>query len=286
MKCLQAPVSKILTWSCVDGPGNRMVLFLQGCNFNCLGCHNPHTIGQCNNCGDCITACPTSALAMRGGRVRFYPERCSDCDDCLKTCPIDANPMVQAYSVEDILTLLRENRFFLSGITVSGGEATMHVAFIKALFTAMGDDPELRHLTRFIDSNGHLGPAGWQELLAVTDGVMLDIKAFDAALHRFLTKRANTRSLASARLLSDAGKLFELRYLMIPGFTDAETEIDALIAFARTLKGSVRIRLNGFRRHGVRGEAAHWPAMSRETLEAAAARLEHAGAGPVALPAV
>jgi pyruvate-formate lyase-activating enzyme len=44
-------VSKILRWSVVDGPGNRLVLFLQGCNFACPGCHNPYTIGQCNDCG-------------------------------------------------------------------------------------------------------------------------------------------------------------------------------------------------------------------------------------------
>ncbi len=32
---ISATVSKILNYSCVDGPGNRMVLFLQGCNYRC-----------------------------------------------------------------------------------------------------------------------------------------------------------------------------------------------------------------------------------------------------------
>lgn len=32
----------ILTDSIVDGPGIRVVVFMQGCNWNCEGCHNPH----------------------------------------------------------------------------------------------------------------------------------------------------------------------------------------------------------------------------------------------------
>jgi pyruvate formate lyase activating enzyme len=42
-----APVGRIagtLTSSLVDGPGNRFVVFCQGCNLDCLACHNPTTI--------------------------------------------------------------------------------------------------------------------------------------------------------------------------------------------------------------------------------------------------
>ena len=41
---MSARLADIITFSSVDGPGNRFVIFLQGCNFDCISCHNPHTI--------------------------------------------------------------------------------------------------------------------------------------------------------------------------------------------------------------------------------------------------
>lgn len=39
-------LADVVPSSFVDGPGNRYVVFLQGCSFDCLACHNPHTIGR------------------------------------------------------------------------------------------------------------------------------------------------------------------------------------------------------------------------------------------------
>ncbi|PWX63734.1 glycine radical enzyme activase, partial [Clostridium perfringens] len=52
-----ALINKIIPFSCVDGPGNRMVIFFQGCNFKCLYCHNPETINKCISCGKCVENC-------------------------------------------------------------------------------------------------------------------------------------------------------------------------------------------------------------------------------------
>lgn len=262
------------------------MLFLQGCNYACAGCHNPHTIGQCDACGDCIPACPAGALSLCGGQIVFDATTCTRCDACLAACPVSANPMVQHLDVAEVVALLRRYRPFLTGLTVSGGEATLQAGFIAALFAAVRADADLAGLTCMIDSNGHLGIDGWKRLLPVTDGVMLDIKAFDPDLHRALTGRTNARSLASVRHVHGQGKLHELRFLMIPGRTDSAAEIDSLIGFARSLGAPIRVRLNAFQHHGVRGPALDWPKMPRAGIEAAADRLRASGIGEVVTPAV
>jgi len=286
MNSIRATVSKVLTYSIVDGPGNRLVVFLQGCNFDCTACHNPHTIGECNHCGDCIPACHVDALSLVDGRVVFDPLNCDQCDDCLAVCPIDANPMVKDYGVEDIVALAREHRPFLSGVTVSGGEPTRQLEFVIALFRAIKADDALAGLDCFVDSNGHLGRSGWEALLPVTDGVMLDIKSFDSSLHRELTGIENVMSLASARLLHDAGKLYELRFLLVPGKTDVEAELDELAEFVNALGGDIRVRLNAFQHHGVREAARAWEPMSEDGVGRAAERLRAAGVRNVVTPAV
>ncbi|MFV0425347.1 MAG: radical SAM protein [Bacilli bacterium] len=42
-------IHKIIKSSIVDGPGNRLAIFMQGCNFDCWYCHNPETIPMKDN---------------------------------------------------------------------------------------------------------------------------------------------------------------------------------------------------------------------------------------------
>lgn len=286
MNSTRATVSKILSYSIVDGPGNRLVIFLQGCNFHCAACHNPHTIGECNHCGECIPACHVDALSLVDGRIACDPTACDHCDACLEVCPISANPMVRDYSVAEILALAREQRPFLTGVTVSGGEPTQQLEFVIELFHAIKSDQQLAELSCLIDSNGYLDASGWERVLPVTDGVMLDLKGFDRPTHEALTGMPNGRSLASARLLHAAGKLHELRFLLVPGSTDSDAELDSLAEFVKELGAGTRVRLNAFQRHGVKGEALGWEAMTEAGVDRAAGRLRAAGIDNVVTPAV
>ena len=286
---LRAMVSRWLPFSCVDGPGNRLVLFLQGCNFRCPGCHNPHTMGLCDHCGDCVPGCPGGALAMQEGRVSWQAELCTHCDRCLDVCPRHASPKTRQMSVAEVRALRRRYGPLLTGITVSGGEATTQLPFVIALFTAIKAAPDLARLTCLLDSNGSLGKTGWQRLLPVLDGAMIDLKGWRDSVHHSLTGYGRERVLASLQLLAQAGKLAEVRLLQVPGQSDylaADGTLEAgLAAFLRAL-GPVPIRLNGFRHHGVRGEALSWPEAGSADLTVLANALKAKGFGSVMLPAI
>lgn len=273
MKKTRGLVSKIIRFSAVDGPGNRLVMFLQGCNFRCINCHNPHTIGQCTACGQCIATCPAGALKLEkapeteptsmGGesfetiQIHFTEAICQGCDRCLAVCSASSNPRTRWMEVTEVQELIRQVSPFLSGITVSGGEATLQLAFLRELFQAVKADPVLKGLTTFLDSNGTLSLAGWNELLPVMDGAMIDLKALDPAIHQQLTGTDNTRVLQSIPYLFRHNRLYEVRLLIIPGYNAELEQAYATASYLAEVCPTTRIRLIPFRIHGVKSVYQH-----------------------------
>ncbi|MGF1754288.1 YjjW family glycine radical enzyme activase [Vibrio makurazakiensis] len=263
----QAKVSRVLTFSCVDGPGNRLVLFLQGCNFDCITCHNPHTINHCNHCGDCVEPCPAGALAFsESGKVIWNAELCTNCDKCIEVCSHKSSPKITTMTVTEVIALVRSNHFFLSGITVSGGEATMQLPFIIELFKSIKQDSELSHLTCFIDSNGSLPESGWEKVMPYLNGAMIDLKSWQSETHQWLVGRDNHRVFKSINQLAEHGKLYEVRLLHIPERSDLDTEIEQVGQFLKRLPEKVNIRLNAFQHHGVQGVALEWDKCTEQQM--------------------
>ncbi|MGF1870017.1 YjjW family glycine radical enzyme activase [Photobacterium indicum] len=295
-----ATISKILNFSCVDGPGNRLVIFLQGCNYQCKSCHNPQTIDMCNHCGDCVETCPTGALKLvsiienkqskpapnNPQKVKWDASLCSHCDNCLAVCPKQSSPKTQQYTVAEMLDVIRNNLFFISGITVTGGEATLQSGFIQGLFSAIKSSSNLQHLTCMIDSNGSLRTTSWAKLLPFTDGVMIDLKAWQEETHLWLTGRQHHRVLQSIELLAQHNKLYEVRLLHIPGKTDFDAEVDELASYLTQLPKDTRIKLNAFQHHGVTGEALTWETCQESDITYLANQLTERNVTNIVVPSV
>lgn len=280
-----ALVSKIIPFSCVDGPGSRLALFLQGCNLRCKNCHNPWTMGRCNDCGECVPQCPHQALSVHDGKVSWQAEVCQQCDTCLHMCPQQATPMAQTMSVEQVIQQIAQVAPFIEGITVSGGEATTQLPFIIALFQTLKSTPSLAHLTCLVDSNGELPISGWQKLQPVCDGVMVDLKSWDSARHLALTGRGNARIKRSIQWLAQHSMLTELRLLVIPGHSDYLEEAESLGAFIAEL-GDIPVRLNAFHAHGVYGEAKAWGSAGPTDIDAVSQALQARGITRLIPPAL
>lgn len=279
-KLLLAPVNKIIDNSIVDGPGNRTAVFFQGCNFDCTYCHNPETIHTCTGCGACVSVCPAGALTVpdlsaghgeparhdesgshgesgspnvpaRHGVPVWNSALCCGCDACIKTCPSCSSPKITWMSPEAVEARIKNNMPFIRGVTCSGGECTLQAGFIARLFTrtkALG-------LTNLLDSNGSM-EFQEDELLSLTDGVMLDIKAFDPEVHRTLTAMDNKTVLSNAVFLAERGKLPEIRTVVIPGILPNE---ETVFEITRLLSpflsaGEIRYKLIKYRPMGVRQE--------------------------------
>lgn len=257
-------INHVLPRSFVDGPGNRAVVFVQGCNFHCLYCHNPFTINFCSDCGICVQACPQGALRMENGRVTWDRNRCVECDTCIKTCPSFSSPRVSRYTPQALWAELAPLQAFTSGVSISGGEVSLQIPFITAFFEQVK-----RHsrLTTLIETNGYAGPQAYLPLLPVLDMAMVDLKAGDDQTHERLTGKPLAPVLETIQFLHAQGKLYAVQQVIAPGFTEEEGSMRRTAQLLAGIDPGIRLRLLRFRPHGTSGAAAEWPSPSDESME-------------------
>ncbi len=214
-----------------DGPGLRLVVFLQGCPFRCLYCANPDTI------------------AFEGGTP---------------TPP------------DEILRMAMSQRAFFGkrgGVTFSGGEPTSQAEALVPLVRRLKE----AGIHVCIDTNGGVWNAHVEELLSLADLVLLDVKQIDPARHEALTGRSNAQTLRTAAWLEEQGHPFWLRYVLVPGISDAEEDIRTLGERLGGYKSLQRVEVLPYHRLGVhKYEAMGWDYQLADVVENTPEQLQRA----------
>lgn len=203
---------------------------------------------MCNHCKECVKSCPVHALTIEDNHVQWDQNLCVNCDTCIKVCPNLSSPKISWMSVEELLKVINKKKAYIRGITVSGGECMNHAAFLLELFKEV----KKLGLTCLIDSNGYYDFQKYPELLAICDGIMLDVKAVDNQFHKQLTGVKNTIVLNNLDYLLKQEKLEEVRTVLLPNHqTQNLTTIDYV---SKRIRNHCRYKLIKYRHFGVREE--------------------------------
>ncbi|MEK3912340.1 pyruvate formate-lyase-activating protein [Paenibacillus sp. FSL H7-0331] len=145
------------------------------------------------------------------------------------------------------------------GITVTGGEPTLQAAFVARLFSACKARWGLHTV---LDTNGFCEPEHAQELLKVTDLVLLDLKMINSDKHIALTAQPNDRIKRFAHYLNEIQKNIWIRHVLVPGFTDGYEDLSELGQFIGSLNNVNKLELLPYHRMGV----YKWQQMGKEYL--------------------
>lgn len=204
-------VHSLESFGAADGPGVRYVIFLQGCRMRCQFCHNPDTWEE------------------QGGTI---------------------------YTAEELLSkALRYRNYWGTegGVTVSGGEPLLQMDFLLEFFALAKEkgihtvlDTAGQPFTREEPFFGKL-----EELMKVTDLLLLDLKEMNPERHRRLTGRENDNILEFARYLSEIGKPVWIRHVLVPERSDFVEDLQALRAFTETLANVERIEVLPYHTMGI-----------------------------------
>lgn len=148
--------------------------------------------------------------------------------------------------VSDIKKYESYFKFSNGGITVSGGEPLLQPDFLYNLLKRCKDIG----IHTAIDTSGSVLPRNLDDILSVTDLVLLDIKQINKMKHKNLTGLSNTNSLKFARLLSDRQIPVWIRHVLVPGLTSADEDLKNLGAFIATLKNVEKIEVLPYHKMG------------------------------------
>lgn len=226
-----------INWSThTDGPGQRVAIYLQGCNLTCDWCHSPHSQGMsspllffeslCQGCKLCLNACPYGVHEFSRGIHILNRSQCQSCGRCIGSCPQSSMGKEGALSlptkeesvqklfdlVEPQLNLFRGK----GGITFSGGEPLLQIAPLREMAALCKNNG---HHT-VIETSGTIFCAEVNTLLPLIDTWLVGLRIINGKNEGLSCQlEVKVRSLLH-RIRTSSTSQIVVRIPVVPGYTD------------------------------------------------------------------
>lgn len=204
----KAIVNKIETFGLVDGPGVRVVIFLQGCNMRCKYCHNPET------------------WALKSKECKEYTPQ-ELVDFCYRYHTYWGKNMSNG------------------GVTFSGGEPLLQLDFLIE-FAKLAKQKNINIAIDtcgqpFTNEKEYLEK--FDILASLVDLFIVDIKCFDNDLHKEITGHTNTNIFDMLKHLDLLKKDVWIRHVLVPNLTDSKEDLLNTKQFLNTLNNVRKVEV-------------------------------------------
>jgi len=175
---------------------------------------------------------------------------------CPLRCLYCANPDCRSIengkltTVDELITEIKKYKTYMNasggGVTVSVGEPLFQPQFVAELFRcckALG-------IHTALDTSGFCDLAIAKPLIEQADLLLLDIKSFDPEIYKTVTSVSLEPTLRLADYLNQIGKPAWIRFVLVPGLTDAPHNVAGLADFVATLSNVEKVEVLPFHKMG------------------------------------
>ena len=187
-----------------------------------------------------------------GPGIRFVlfmqgcPMRCLYCHNPDTWMMKDGKDMDTDALIQEIKKYRSYMKFSGGGLTISGGEPLMQWEFVTELVLkakALGI-----HTT--LDTSGCLFTEAMKPLFAAVDLVLLDIKEFNPVRYQTLTSFELGPTLDLMDYLQSIDKKIWIRYVFVPGYTDATEDLVDLAKYLGDFTNILKVEILSFHKMG------------------------------------
>lgn len=165
-------------------------------------------------------------------------------------CVEEKEVIGQHYSLTELMQEINKDRIFFEesggGVTFSGGEPMMQYDFLLAAL----EECKNQGINTCVDTTGHSSKERMQNVAALCDLFLYDIKHIDSEMHKKYTGAGNELILENLKMLDEMGKRIWIRYPLIPNMNDQEEDLLRMLDFLSKLKHNHPVNILPFHKIG------------------------------------